>query len=246
MTKALIVCLSSLLVSCATMQGSAHPQTRYMSAARHRQAAAEEETQASQDDREAYEASADGGSCGSPVTTRPQGASVDDVCLSARREATNEYEWEATLLRKHASEHRVAAAELEEAETTACQGLSKADQILSPFYRWSNITFVNPRLDGATIVFGEEPGLTREYMKRLVDCHRARDAALGYDVPEAAYSPLALKGIDSAVVTQLSQGIGVTITSSQHPVAVEISARARHLIAREPRPMRQAGAASPR
>lgn len=241
MAKPFILSLCALLLSCATTQSGDHPRPLDMSAARHRQQASMEERAAAEHEREAQRISSQTPSCGSAPTSQPDGASVDDICWSARREAAQQQEYDAAQHRRHASEHRAAAAALEEAETTACQGLSEPDRVLSPFYHWRDIKFVNPRPDGATIVFAEVPGLTRDSLQRLVDCHMARNAALGYDVPQAYYSPIALKGVDQAVVSETSQGLAVTITSSDHTIAQAISARSRNLLPEKPSPTRQAG-----
>lgn len=243
MAKPLIFLLSAALLSCATTQTADHPRPTDMSASRHRQEASMEERAAVEHERDAQQALSQSPTCGSATATGSDGATVDDICWSARRAAAQQNEYDAAQHRRHASEHRAAAAALEEAEAASCEGLSEPDRVLSPFYHWRDIKFVNPRPDGATIVFSEVPGLTRESLQRLMDCHMARNAALGYDVPQAYYSPLALKGVESAVVSETNQGLAVTITSSERTIAIAISARARALLPHKPSATRQAGAA---
>lgn len=56
-----------------------------------------------------------------------------------------------------------------------------------------------PRQVGVTVVFRAVPGLTSEWLQRLIDCHIARNAVLGHDIPEMAYCPLAVRGVTAHV-----------------------------------------------
>jgi hypothetical protein len=79
--------------------------------------------------------------------------------------------------------------------------------------------------EGASIVIRAAPGLTAEWLQRVVDCHIARDAAADADPVDVANSPLALPGI-SATVASASDGFSVMILSDDSAVAAEIRRRA--------------------
>ena len=82
------------------------------------------------------------------------------------------------------------------------------------------------RLAGATVVLLPAPGVTAERLQHIVECHIARNASLGNDVPEMTYCPLVPKGI-TAAVTSTGNGFAVNITSKDTATAEEILRRAR-------------------
>lgn len=144
--------------------------------------------------------------------------------------------------RQAAVQHRAASASLREAEATACAGLSDDDRVMSPFEHHADIagveTFVKQlasgktgpvrREAGATVTFHAVPGLTAEWLQRLVDCHLARNAALGHDVPEMPNCPLVPRGV-VAHARSTGAGFAVDIESDDAATAREILARARRL-----------------
>ncbi len=85
-------------------------------------------------------------------------------------------------------------------------------------------------LHGATVVFRALPGLTAPWLQRVVDCHLARNAALGHAVPEMPYCPLVPKGV-SATVTETRDGFAVTISAKDAETANEILTRSKGLLA---------------
>jgi hypothetical protein len=99
---------------------------------------------------------------------------------------------------------------LRDAATRACVGVPNDDRDMSPFDHREDIESVaqlyspssggkNPTRHflGATVVFHATPGMTAQWLQRVIDCHLARNAALGHDVPEMAYCPLVPKGVSA-------------------------------------------------
>jgi hypothetical protein len=85
---------------------------------------------------------------------------------------------------------------------------------------------ISPTRVGAVINFRPVPGLTRERLQRIIDCHLARNASLGH--PAEIPCPLALKGV-KAVVKDTRAGLAVEITSRDAAVAGEIWSRSQKL-----------------
>lgn len=142
-----------------------------------------------------------------------------------------------------AAEHRGAARALRDAEATHCVGIAEADRELSPFAHTGDIEKVTqlygpapvsgkgPQLAviaGATIRFRAVPGLTREWLQRTIDCHLARNAALGNGAAADAACPLVLKGVQ-ATVRSAGGGFDVEVSSKDAATAAEIWARAQRL-----------------
>lgn len=80
----------------------------------------------------------------------------------------------------------------------------------------------------ATIVFRASPGLTVEWLQRIVDCHLARNAAAGHDMREMAYCPLVTRGV-AAKVYSARRGFAVDVRSGDPEIAAEIWKRAQQL-----------------
>ena len=151
------------------------------------------------------------------------------------------------LVRSHrdaAAQHRAASAALRDAEATACAGISD-DRDVSPFEHRDDIARVESlteptsqgkagsvsRNAGATVAVRALPGLTSEWLQRIVDCHLARNAALGHVVPEMPDCPLVPRGVE-ARVRPAGNGFAVDIRADDPDSAREILDRARRLIAR--------------
>ena len=151
--------------------------------------------------------------------------------------------------RRAAEAHGAAARVLGEAETRACQGVSEADRDMSPFRHREAISevkaltrMVNGPLDtaygggeravdepaGATIVLLPAAGVTAERLERIVQCHIARNAALGNNLQEMPLCPLVPKGV-SATVTSNGNGFAVNISGADKATAAEILRRAQAL-----------------
>jgi hypothetical protein len=149
---------------------------------------------------------------------------------------------DVALHRKAAAQHRAASDALRQAEATACVGLSEDDRAMSPFEHHADIAGVEPfthaitsnktgtvqRQAGATVTFRAVPGLTAEWLQRLIDCHLARNAALGHEVPEMPNCPLVPRGV-VAHVRSAGGGFAVDVESDDTATASEILDRARRL-----------------
>ena len=162
-----------------------------------------------------------------------------DFCwpFDARAEHTRA----AEQARTRAAQHRAASAALREAESRSCVGIGERDRSTSPFAHLDDIRDVRPiaqefprgddtvpsRPSGAEIVFAAVPGMTAEWLQRLVDCHIARNAAIGHaraseDMP---LCPLTLAGV-RASVSSVSGGFAVAVTSEHDATVQEIVRRA--------------------
>jgi hypothetical protein len=71
--------------------------------------------------------------------------------------------------------------------------------------------------------------MTAQWLQRVVDCHLARNAALGHDVPEMPNCPLVPKGV-SATVTPTSDGFAIAVRAEDSNTINEISRRANALV----------------
>jgi hypothetical protein len=166
-----------------------------------------------------------------------------DVCWSSVFNPMATHLREADEHRKLAAQHRAASQALRDAEARACTGLSERDRDMSPFVHREEIARVEPlftgaaspksaaQTRGATIFFRAAPGLTAPWLQRVVDCHIARNAALGHDAREMPYCPLVPKDV-TARVTERGAELAVEVSSSDPAVAQEIVRRAQALAAR--------------
>jgi hypothetical protein len=164
------------------------------------------------------------------------------ICWTSVTNPTQEHLRAAERARKAASAHRAASSALAAAEAQACRGIAPDDRDISPFDHTADIASVESHtlsrggkggvsslVDGATITFLAVPGLTAEWLQRVVDCHLARNAALGHDVPEMPDCPLVPKGAQ-AQVKSTGSGFAVTVTSTEPHAGPEILSRARRLV----------------
>ena len=78
-------------------------------------------------------------------------------------------------------------------------------------------------LQGARVTFRAVPGMTGEWLQRVVDCHLARNAVVGGG--EMPFCPLAVPRT-SATVTSTGKGFAVDITADDEKSAQEIVNRA--------------------
>jgi hypothetical protein len=163
------------------------------------------------------------------------------VCWTTDSNPTAEHRADADAHKKLAAEHRAAAQALRDAESSACAGIDEDDLATSPFYHRDDITSVTEAQrsavharheqnvpSGGRVVFRAVPGMTAEWLQRLVNCHLARAAAAGYSMPEMSYCPLMLKGAN-ATVTSTGDGFAVDITSNDSATAAEIWRRVQAL-----------------
>jgi hypothetical protein len=219
------------LAGCAASTPGAQPQD--MSKAQHEQAAASHE-QAADPHGAAYNPAAAVGTekCGDP--RRP--------CWTSVSNPTEQHKADAEKHRKMAADHRGAAQALRDAEAKSCSGIADSDRDISPFDRREDITNVAPyktatpvgpkqqaeKLHGAVVTFRAVQGMTGEWFQRIVDCHIARNASLGNEMPEMTYCPLNVKGA-KAKVSSTGNGFTVTVESDDPATAQEILKRAQAL-----------------
>jgi hypothetical protein len=217
------------LAGCASTPG-AQPQD--MSKAQHEQAAAAHD-QAADPHASAYSPAATVAAekCGDP--RRP--------CWTSISNPTEQHKADAEKHRKMAVDHRAAAVALRDAEARSCSGIADSDRDMSPFDHREDVTNVAPynmpeqggpaskqqktKLSGAVVTFRAVQGMTGEWFQRIVDCHIARSASQGNEMPEMASCPLNVKGA-KAKVSSAGNGFAVTVESDDPATAKEILKRA--------------------
>lgn len=168
-----------------------------------------------------------------------------EVCWTSRVNPTRLHLDVAAAHRKHAADHRAASEALRSAEARACARVSPADRDLSPFAHTEDIVKVErltvedlagdtpssiERTVGATITFRAVRGMTKEWLQALVDCHLARNAALGHVVPTMPDCPLVLRGV-TADVESTGSGFAVRVRADDRAAAAAVVARAERLLA---------------
>lgn len=209
---------------------AAGTQPHDMSAAQHQTAAAKEDSQASQ-----HAAQHDPDAAPEQRCSGGKGR----VCWTSN--PTAGHNKTAAEHRDLAVQHRTASQALRDAEARACAGLSDEDRDMSPFEHNADIQSVTQfreekimgrnktmRDAGATIVFRATPGLSTEWLQRIVDCHVARNAAVGHDMPEMAYCPLVPRGAQ-ATVRSVGNGFAVDVHADDAATATEIWNRAQQI-----------------
>jgi hypothetical protein len=164
-------------------------------------------------------------------------------CWKSEESPNAQHERDAARHRELAAQHRTAMQSLSAAEAQACSGIPDDDRILSPFAHGEEIRSVSPlreevlvgkskstRTSGAEITFQAVPGLTAEWLQRVVDCHLARNSAIGHEVAstEMAYCPLTQRGV-TATVRSTGDGFAVAVRSDDAATAREILQRAESL-----------------
>ncbi len=166
----------------------------------------------------------------------------NEACWTSEVNPTKEHLAEAERMRKAAADHRAASQALRDAEAAACTGLSESDRDTSPLQRPGDIVAVqelrtptgtsriaqNTRVAGAKVTIRAVPGLTKEYLQRLVTCHLARNSSMGHAMAEMATCPLAVKGA-TATVEGEGGAFVVRVASAEDDGATEILKRARTL-----------------
>jgi hypothetical protein len=204
-----------------------------MGAAQHEAAAVGEEKQA-----------AEHGALYDPAAQQTRescSAGRGEVCWTETSNPTEAHKKAAQEHQEIAAEHRAASRALTDAEARSCAGISDKDRDTSPFAHRADIQSVSrmqedttagkisvKREAGATIVFRAMPGLTAEWLQRIVDCHLARNASVGHDMPEMAYCPLVPRGAQ-ATVTSVGDGFAVNVRADDAAAAAEIWRRAQLL-----------------
>lgn len=165
-----------------------------------------------------------------------------DGCWTSGADSTAEHLEAAKEHRRRAADHRAASLELRSAEAKACGDISPNDRDTSPFAHREDIAGVEPlvvqvaggrgyhypKTTGAIIRFRAIPGMTAEWLQRIVDCHIARNDSVGHDMPEMGYCPMGPKKV-VAKVTPAPNGLLVSVSSEDPDSADEILRRAKAL-----------------
>jgi len=219
---------SALMFGCAADPGT---QPHDMSAAQHEAMAKQEET-AGETHAEQHDPNA---------KAATQTCSGKGGCWTSVSNPTAQHGEDAEKHRKLAKEHRAASAALVSAEASACAGISDDDRDISPFYHREDIQSVAPysetvksgkssvaKVVGSTVVFRALPGMTAEWLQRVVDCHLARASAMGHQMPEMDYCPLELKGV-KAKVSSAGNGFAINVSADDDATVAEIKKRAEGL-----------------
>lgn len=225
----------AILPFAVALDACAHAGTQphEMGAAQHEAAAAGEEKQAAEHGA-LYDQ-------GAQRTRQNCSAGLGEVCWTETINPTEVHKKAAQEHREIAAQHRAASKALAEAEARSCAGISNEDRDASPFAHRADIQSVSrlqedttagkisvKREAGATIVFRATPGLTAEWLQRIVDCHLARNSAVGHDMPEMTYCPLVPRGAQ-ATVTSVGDGFAVNVRADDSAAAAEIWRRAQQL-----------------
>jgi hypothetical protein len=229
-----------LLTACTASTPGARPTD--MSASEHAAAAKAE------DDKSAgHSADYDPKAATTPIRSGCGRATpaYDVPCWSDDTNPTDEHRKAAEEHRKMAADHRAGAKALADAEAKSCTGIDPDDRDRSPFGHRDDIVDVRPlevtvgagdatgeattkRLRGALIGFRGVRGLTQQYLQRTMDCHLARNASMGFAMPEMSWCPLSVKGAKVTVTSGPDRFI-VSVEAADDAAGAEILKRARAL-----------------
>lgn len=225
---------SLVLGACASTPGA---QPSDMSMAQHQEAANAHEAMATAHSTQ-YDPNA--GPAQGSATPNSQCKFTNAGCWTSSSNPTQQHADDWAKHHKMAADHRAASQALRDAESWACTGISDDDRDVSPFHHAEDIVSVEPATVhisgkqprdttvGAVVTFRAVPGMTSEWLQRVVDCHLARNNALGNVVPEMPYCPLVPKGI-TATVSSTGAGFAVRIESQDPNTAAEVLRRAQSL-----------------
>lgn len=224
-----------VMTACASTTPGAQPHD--MSAAAHDSMAANEAATA-----DTHAAKYDPNATAKVDRCDPRGGMSEGACWTSTSNPTSEHIEEAKRHRKMAADHRAASQALRDAEAHSCAGISDADRDMSPFDHREDIASVEPLTEGTTsgkaqlttttgaiVTFRAVRGMTAQWLQRVIDCHLARNASLGHDVPEMPSCPLVPKGA-SAKVSATQSGFAVAIRGDDGAAAQEILKRAQSLV----------------
>lgn len=235
-----------LFLSCSLAAGcSKGTQPADMSRGGHEAAGAEEQRMAREHESQAAAAQRSEGPKPEPGSVVAMGqdgcVEAQTVCWTSMANPTAEHRQQAERHRELAARHRAASQALSATEQRACSGLSEADRDMSPFRHTEDITSVTQaerdvvhgrvsqsHVTGATIVFRAVPGMTQQWLQRVVDCHRARGAVIEQDPQYMPYCPLMVRGA-KAEVRSVAAGFAVDVIAEDATAAQEIIARAQRL-----------------
>lgn len=219
------IALTALVVACGGSSPAHDPHS--MSVAEHDKSAASEESSA-----KAHETQFDPKATASSERCGRLAEGV--ACWTSVANPTAEHLKMADEHRKAAEAHRKGSAALRDAEAKSCVGVANDDRDQSPFHHAEDIVRVDvlggagkPE-PGVVVVFRAVPGMTEAGLQKVVDCHLARNAALGHQVPEMDACPLVPKGA-RAKVAKTTDGFSVSIVADTLEGQREIVTRGKKL-----------------
>lgn len=212
--------LSALVALFLTGCASSARRPVVMNAEVHSSAARDEaETAATHDARVGHEERASHGWCGRPLDTI-------GFCWTSLVSADSEHHRAAERHRQAAATHRGRSSALRAAEESACAGIAESERDQSPFSEREDILRVDvDERVGVTVVFRAVEGMTAERLQRVIDCHLARNAALGHEVPEMTYCPLVPAGVRADVRPAVG-GFAVVLTTTDPAASAIVYERA--------------------
>jgi len=161
----------------------------------------------------------------------PEASSLDgqdcvELCLQVN--PTEEHRREAARLRRAAAAHRRASLELRVAEERSCSGIPDELRDLSPFFFDEFVSGVELEREQVVVHFDRIPQTTALDLQRLVDCHLARNAALGYDDSHMPFCPLTVKGV-TAEVRETEHGYDIVLSAPAGEAMQNVADRATSL-----------------
>jgi len=138
-----------------------------------------------------------------------------------------------------AQEHLDAAKRLRNEESAACDGVPDADRMAGPFAQARLVTNVDVVRDrvllpkgplqpvGVAVYMKAEPGMTQQWLGRIIACHVAHVAVVGQ---AERPSPLSVANTKVAV-SSTSVGFRITVTSKDSDVARSVIDKGEQLAA---------------
>jgi hypothetical protein len=225
LSSVLLAPLSAVVVLACACAPAVDPHS--MSTASHERSARKEDAEAKKDQAQ-FDPDA---TVDSPRCSRLM---LGSACWTSFSNPTEDHLRMADEHRHHAAEHRKASAVLRDAEAKSCAGVSDDDRDQSPFHHADDVLRVDviggsgkPET-GVVVLFRAVPGMSEAGLQKVVDCHLARNAALGFVVPEMGSCPLVTKGA-RAKVAKTTEGFAVTIDADAPDAQKDIVARGRSL-----------------
>ena len=227
--------ITALLASCATKGTEPHAMT----AAQH-EGAAKGEEQAAKERASQYDPSA----AIPPTIDCPFFVGIGLTCYRSWTSVQNPTGQHLAEGKRHAElarQHRAASQALRDAEARACKNVPEGDRDISPFYHREDVVSAGlfseslalggRNVIGAEVVFAALPGMTVEWLQRVVDCHLARNAVLDDVAKAMPYCPLAVPHV-RAQVRSVGNGFAVDITSDNETNRRDVIARVEALAGR--------------
>jgi hypothetical protein len=153
------------------------------------------------------------------------GYESSDACYrywTSFRNPTHKQLEQAAKYRADAERHRATSQALRDAEARTCVGVPPADRDVSPFFHVEDIVRIDKVavdssrdvLTGAKVLFRQLPGMTPALLQKILDCHLARNAVVGYATARAEGSPLAAPGL-IVFVSPVADGLAVDVRPSE-------------------------------